>query len=105
MTSKDVLNQIIALDLEWPIWIEGVDPDLDAGLGLSWIWQLPSSHPLHWAGVIHDLEYQVRNEASSVNADKRFLRNCKKIAGKNLALLAQAHLFFVLASIVGYFRW
>ena len=105
MTSKDVLNQIIALDLEWPIWIEGVDPDLDAGLGLSWIWQLPSSHPLHWAGVIHDLEYQVKKEPSSKNADSRFLSNCKKLAGENELLILQSYLFFALASIVGYFRW
>lgn len=105
MTNKEALDAIIERGLNWPIWIEGIEPDPDVGLGLSNVWQLSNNHPLFWAGVVHDLEYQVRNEASSVNADKRFLRNCKKIAGKNLALLAQAHLFFVLASIVGYFRW
>ena len=105
MTNKEALDAIIERGLNWPIWIEGVEPDPDVGLGLSNVWQLSNNHPLFWAGVVHDLEYQVKKEPSSKNADSRFLSNCKKLAGENELLILQSYLFFALASIVGYFRW
>lgn len=105
MTNVELIEDFNSKGLEYPTWIIGVTPDLDVGLGLSWIWQLPRDHPLTSSADIHDLEYQVRGEKTSSNADYRLLRNCLKLAKGNKRLLIQSYLFYAIARSVGVVRW
>lgn len=50
---------------------------LDKGLGLGWLWRLPSSHWGHEAGVWHDEQYILRakgelKKPTSLWADQKF---------------------------------
>lgn len=75
------------------------------GLGVSWLWKLPESHPFTPAGIKHDLAYDTMLEPTSKKADDEFLKDCLKIAGNDLKLKAQAYLFYYIIRIWGFFRW
>lgn len=76
-----------------------------AGLGISWLWKLPDSHPFFEAGIKHDAAYDKMELSSSYQADKIFLEDCLKVAGNSYKLKAQAYLFYILCRIWGFFKW
>ena len=104
LTNHDILNWAEAWGLDFPDWIRGVEPDGDVGLGLRKIWLLPRSHHLFLAGAIHDLEYKVKHEKTSKNADARFLENCLRLSDRYW-LKAQSYLFYSFARAYGIFGW
>jgi hypothetical protein len=77
------------------------------GLGVSWLWKLPNTHPFYIAGVAHDIAYENKIGNSSYPYDRIFLETCLKIAKekKSLSLKAQAYLFYGLARLWGIVRW
>ncbi len=75
------------------------------GLGIEWLWQLPDTHPFHWAGVLHDRDYDHRYERTSKPADQRFLKRCLKVAGNDISLKIQAYTFYGLARAWGKIYW
>jgi hypothetical protein len=76
-----------------------------AGLGISWLWKLPESHPFYKAGVIHDARYDDKLTPTSYEADREFLMNCLYLAKDNSALKVQAYFFYYLCRAWGSFRW
>lgn len=92
------------LGLEFPLSI--VDKEgKDVGLGISWLWMLPKTHPFFWASVIHDFEYEIKEFDSSLIPDKRFLRNCLHLSRKSKYLKTQAYVFYVLIRLWGATTW
>lgn len=74
------------------------------GLGISWLWKLPDTHPFYFAGVNHDRAYDLKISKTSYEADQVFLKECLSVA--NTAWLkAQAYLFYGLVRVWGYYRW
>lgn len=74
------------------------------GLGISWLWKLPNTHPFFHAGVIHDLRYDEKAYPTSIEADREFLFNCLGVSD-SLWLKTQAYLFYGLVRAWGRFRW
>lgn len=102
----------------------------ESGLGLSWLWRLPSRHPLHMAGVWHDACYGIRRgegltridhgrltrneiklaslyamQDSSRSCDKYFLQYAEALAGESRLYLMQAKAFYWLTRLYGVFYW
>jgi hypothetical protein len=75
-----------------------------AGLGISWLWKLPNTHPFYYASVLHDIRYDQKEYPTSYEADQEFLVNCLNVATTPL-LKAQAYLFYFLCRAWGKFRW
>ena len=75
------------------------------GLGVSYFWKLPDSHPFHVPAVEHDRAYDNMKEPTSKIVDDIFLRRCLCIAGSNKKLIAQAYLFYSLARVWGIWKW
>ena len=100
-----IIDVFIKLGLQFPNWIIGVVPDDDVGLGISWLFQLSDAHPLHLAAVIHDMEYQVKKESSSLNADLRFKWNALRLAQGRYKLIAETYFFYSLCRIWGLKNW
>lgn len=92
------------LGLEFPLSIVDKESE-DIGLGISWLWMLPKSHPFFWASVIHDFEDIIKEFPSSSIPDKRFLRNCLKLAKKSRTLKIQAYGFYGVARTWGALTW
>lgn len=85
-------------------------PDPVTGIGISWLWMLPDSHPFYLAAVYHDQQYQMRAEGliddeTSARADAEFFRLCKIAAGSSIKYQAQARLFYGVVRAWGAFRW
>lgn len=85
------------------------------GLGIAWLWKLPSSHPFHWAAVWHDYEYTLMElelspyETSEI-PDRHFheecLAECAKMWWPRRAYYRQqAELFYGLVRVWGEYRW
>lgn len=105
MDNEEYIQKFKELELEFPEWIVGVVPDADVGLGISYLWQFPIEHPLHYASVIHDLEYQVKLEQNSKASDYRLLKNFIKQSNGNTVLIGLSYIFYILASIWGKISW
>jgi hypothetical protein len=78
---------------------------MKVGLGITWLWQLPDTHPFHLAGVEHDRAYEERKHSSSKHADRIFLARCLEIAGSSWWLRGQAYLFYGLVRAWGVVAW
>lgn len=80
------------------------------GLGVPWLWQLPSNHPFHEAAIKHDIAYDDRrsgrlSDTTSHRVDRLFLEDCLKIAGNNWKLKSQAYLFYYICRVWGAIYW
>lgn len=105
MNNDEYIQKFNELGLEYPKWIIGVIPDPDVGLGISYLWQFPPTHELHYSSVIHDLEYQVKIEKNSKQADYRLLKNFLKQSNGSYRLIVMSGIFYILASIWGKISW
>ena len=74
------------------------------GLGVSWLWKLPNTHPFYVASIIHDRRYDEKNHLTSYEADREFLENCLAVSSTWI-LRSQAYLFYLLCRAWGYYRW
>ena len=79
------------------------------GLGISWLWGLPETHPFHEAGVWHDEQYDLR-EAGKLDRDRKdvdleFYIMMLRIAKANKWLRAKAWTFYIAARSFGGVFW
>ena len=74
------------------------------GLGISWLWGLPETHPFQQPGLNHDAHYEL-HDVSQLEADKQFLRECVSIADGSLKLRAEAYLFYSIVRMIGWYYW
>lgn len=84
-------------------------PDPVTGIGISWLWMLPDSHPFFRAAVRHDQAYVdqfagVSTEPTSKKADKRFLADCLLVSD-TFKLKSEAYLFYGIVRAWGALRW
>lgn len=90
--------------------MSGNDEIEPPGIGLSWLWMLPDSHPFFWPAVKHDLRYDLRqagmlSDETSSRADQAFYKDCLAVAASDLTLKLEAEVFYEIVKIVGAFRW
>lgn len=105
MDIQEYIEKFKDKGLDYPQWIVGLVPDSDVGLGISYLWQLSPEHPLHLSSVIHDLEYQIKNENDSRWADYRLLKNFILQSNGSYKLIALSFIFYCLATIWGKISW
>jgi hypothetical protein len=74
------------------------------GLGISWLWKLPNTHPFYKAGVNHDRAYDNKISKTSFEADQIFLKECLSVAS-TVWLKTQAYTFYYLARAWGLVNW
>lgn len=74
------------------------------GLGISWLWKLPNTHPFYFAGVNHDRAYDNKLDKTSYRIDQIFLKECLNVAD-TLFLKIQAYTFYSLARAWGLVKW
>lgn len=82
------------------------------GIGISWLWMLPPTHPFQAAGLWHDAQYIAREQGKlkdtdSRRVDKVFYNWCMDIAREknSLWLKSQAKLFYGLTRAWGSVKW
>lgn len=74
------------------------------GLGLTWLWQLPASHPFHPAAKLHDLRYDFLEPGESTyKVDNEIFESFKAIATDLDAseLFVEMHVFYRILRIRG----
>lgn len=86
-----------------------VDPK--RGIGISWLWFEPDTHPFYQAALVHDEHYELmyagKSDLTLKQVDDAFLSSMLEIARKrkSLKLKAQAYLFYYIAHTWGVFKW
>ena len=79
------------------------------GLGISYIWGLPETHPFHPAGVWHDEMYDLQEAGqlgrSRKDVDLEFYGRMLSIAGNNRWMRFKAFTFYTIARTFGGLVW
>lgn len=83
--------------------------DLETGIGISWLWMLPASHPFYGAAVWHDYQYD-HPTLPWRQMEKVFLlmmlRAARRFKGrKRKKYIAEAYMFSAIARMYGFFKY
>lgn len=85
-------------------------PDKVQGIGISWLWMLPDTHPFQRAALAHDQFYDARAKGTCLHetsefADRVFYELCVEAADDSRKLKALAWLFYRIVRVWGFFNW
>lgn len=79
------------------------------GIGISWLWMLPDTHPFFEAAVWHDQQYTDREDGVLLDSDSRrvdkfFYEMCLEAAETSWQR-HQAYLFYRVVRVWGIIYW